>query len=139
MDATVLLPIILYATAIVVLGLIGWGVVQIVAAARSTQRLADELYSTVPGFIERADATLVAFNAELDRVDVGVAQLEEVTGRVTSSTRAAMDVVEYAVATLAGLGSGARRFVEVLFSSDPRHKKHTSASAKRRSTIGEQQ
>ena len=117
MDATAYLPIVLYVTAIVVLVLLGWGVVQIVGAARSTRRLADELQSTVPGLIERADATLTAFNGELVRMGGVVTQLEEVSDRVTSTTRAAQEIVEAPAAAVSGLANGARRFFEVLFSS----------------------
>jgi len=117
MDATAYLPIVLYVAAIVVLVVVGWGVVQIVAAARSTQRLADQLYSTMPGLIERADATLVAINAELVRVNGVVSQLEEVSDRVTHTTRAAQEIVEGPAAAVSGLANGARPFFEVLFSS----------------------
>jgi hypothetical protein len=117
MDATAYLPIVLYATAIVVLVLAGWGVVQVVSAARSARRLADELYATMPGLIERADATLVAVNAELVRVNGVVSQLEEVSDRVTSTTRAAQEIVEAPAAAVSGLASGARRFFEVLFTN----------------------
>lgn len=117
MDATAYLPIVLYVTAIIVLAITGWGVVRIVAAARSTQRLADELYSTMPGLIERADATLVAVNAELVRVNGVVSQLEEVSDRVTHTTRAAQEIVEAPAAAVSGLANGARRFFEVLFSN----------------------
>jgi len=116
MDATAYLPIVLYVTAIVVLVIVGWGVVRIVAAARSTQRLADQLYATVPGFIERADATLVTVNTELVRVNGVVSQLEEVSDRVTSTTRAAQEIVEAPAAAVSGLAKGARKFFEVLLS-----------------------
>lgn len=116
MDATAYLPIVLYVTVIVVLVIVGWGVVRIVAAATSAQRLADQLYATVPGFIERADATLVTVNAELVRVNGVVSQLEEVSDRVTSTTRAAQEIVEAPAAAVSGLANGARKFFEVLFS-----------------------
>lgn len=115
MDASTYLPLVLYVAAIVVVLLAGWGVIEVVKAARSTRRLADELNSTVPGLIERADSTLVAFNRELARMDGVVTQLEEVSDRVTSTTRAAQEIVEAPAAAVSGLANGARRFFEVLF------------------------
>jgi uncharacterized protein YoxC len=116
MDAAAYLSLILYAAAVMVVVLAGWGVVEVVKAARSARRLADELYSTLPGVIERADATMTAFNRELARMDGVVTQLEEVSDRVTSTTRAAQEIVEAPVAAVSGLAKGARRFFEVLFS-----------------------
>jgi uncharacterized protein YoxC len=118
MDAATYLPIILYSAAIIVVVLVGWGVIEVVKTARSARTLADELYSTLPGVIERADATITAFNRELARMDGVVSQLEEVSDRVTSTTRAAQEIVEAPAAAVSGLASGARRFFEVLFSKD---------------------
>ncbi len=118
MDVAATLPVVLYAAAIVVVVLAGWGVIEVVRAARSARRLADELYSTVPGVIERADETLTAFNRELARMDGVVTQLEEVSDRVTSTTRAAQEIVEAPAAAMSGLANGARRFFEVLFTKD---------------------
>lgn len=127
MDATAYLAIAMYVTAIVVLIVAGWGVVQVVDAARSVRRVADELHATVPGVIERADETLTAFNAELIRMDGVVAQLEEVADRVTNTTRAAQEMVDAAGASVTGLAAGARRFFEVLLSKRPRRSKNTQA------------
>ena len=115
MDAPAYMLVILYAAAIVVVALAGWGIIEIVKTARSARRLADELYSTVPGVLDRADATLTAFNRELARMDGVVTQLEEVSDRVTSTTRAAQEIVEAPAAAMSGLANGARRFFEVLF------------------------
>jgi hypothetical protein len=116
MNAAAYLPAILYGVGIVVVLLAGWGVVEVIWAARSARRLADELYSTVPDVVSHADATITAFNRELARMDGVVSQLEEVSDRVTSTTRAAQEIVEAPVAAVSGLANGARRFFEVLFS-----------------------
>jgi hypothetical protein len=115
MDVAANLPVILCTAALVVVVLAGWGVIEVVRTARSARRLADELLSTLPGVIERADATLTAFNRELARMDGVVTQLEEVSDRVTSTTRAAQEIVEAPAAAMSGLANGARRFFEVLF------------------------
>jgi ABC-type Fe2+-enterobactin transport system substrate-binding protein len=118
MDASAYLPVTLYAAAIVVVVLAGWGVIEVVKTARSARRLADELYATVPAVLERADSTLTAFNRELARMDGVVTQLEEVSDRVTSTTRAAQELVEVPAAAMSGLANGARRFFEVLFTKN---------------------
>jgi hypothetical protein len=115
MDAAALLTFIPLVVAIVVAALLGWGVIEVVKTARSARRLADEMYSTLPGVLERADEAIVAFNRELARMDGVVTQLEEVSDRVTSTTRAAQEIVEAPAAAVSGLASGARRFFEVLF------------------------
>ncbi len=116
MNLTAYLPSILYGAAIVVVLLAGWGVIEVVRAARSARKLAEELYSTVPPVVAHADATITAFNRELARMDGVVTQLEEVSDRVTSTTRAAQEIVEAPAAAVSGLANGARRFFEVLFS-----------------------
>jgi hypothetical protein len=116
MSVTAYLPAILYGAAIILVVLAGWGAVEVVRAARSARKLAEELYSTVPPVVAHADATISAFNRELARMDGVVTQLEEVSDRVTSTTRAAQEIVEAPAAAVSGLANGARRFFEVLFS-----------------------
>ncbi len=116
MSVTAYLPAILYGAAIILVVLAGWGVVEVIRVARSARRLAEELYSTVPPVVAHADATISAFNRELARMDGVVTQLEEVSDRVTSTTRAAQELVEAPAAAVSGLANGARRFFEVLFS-----------------------
>lgn len=102
---------------IALIGLIGtavWGVVEIVGSARSLRRLTDELGATMPGLIERANCTLDSLNSELDRVGGVVTQLEEVSDRVSHTTRAARDIVEAPAAAVSGLAEGIRSFFSVL-------------------------
>jgi uncharacterized protein YoxC len=114
MDAQTVLRIVLYVALIVLACVAVWGVREIVGSARSVRRLSDDLHATLPGLIERADGTLVAVNAELVRVNGVVTQLEDVSDRVSSTTRAAQEMVEGPAAAVAGLTEGARRFFKVL-------------------------
>lgn len=115
MSGEVLLRIALYVALIVLAGFAVWGVREVVFTARSVRKLTDELSTTLPPLIERADGTLVALNAEIVRVNGVVSQLEEVSDRVTSTTRAAQEMVEAPVAAVTGIAEGARRFFNVLF------------------------
>jgi hypothetical protein len=115
MGAVDVLRVLLYVALIVLAGFAIWGVREIVVTARSVRKLTDDLGTTLPPLIERADTTLIAVNAEIVRVNGVVSQLEEVSDRVTSTTRAAQDFVEAPVAAVTGLAEGARRFFNVLF------------------------
>jgi ABC-type transporter Mla subunit MlaD len=117
MSVEVVLRVVLYVALLVLTGVAVWGIREIVGSARSVRRLSDELEATLPGLIERADATLAAVNTELVRVNGVVTQLEDVSDRVSSTTRAAQGIVEAPAAAVAGLAEGARRFLTVLFRS----------------------
>jgi uncharacterized protein YoxC len=107
--------IVLYLALMVLAVFAVWGVREIVASARSVRRLSDELHESLPGLITRADATLGAVNHELVRVNGMVTQLEEVSDRVTNTTRAAQEIVEGPAAAVAGIAEGTRRFLRILF------------------------
>lgn len=115
MTLEVVLRVLLYVAAIAVAGVAIWAIRELVGTARSLRTLSDELRVTLPPLIEHADSTLTAVNAELERVNGVVTQLEEVSDRVTSTTRAAQEIVEAPVAAVSGLAAGARRFFDVLF------------------------
>jgi len=117
MGAEAWVRILLYVALIVLAGFAVWGVREVVITARSVRKLSDELGTTLPPLIERADSTLVAVNAEIVRVNGVVSQLEEVSDRVTTTTRAAQEIVEAPAAAVAGFAEGARRFFNVLFKS----------------------
>ncbi|MDO8964796.1 MAG: hypothetical protein Q7W30_09950 [Coriobacteriia bacterium] len=114
MDATGILRIVLYVALIVLAGVGVWGVVEVVGAARSMRRLSEDLNANVPPLIERANATLDTINTELRRVDGVVSQLEEVSGRVNTTTRAAQEIVEAPAMAVSGLAEGVRSFFSVL-------------------------
>lgn len=121
MDAAGVLRIGLYAVLIVLTCAAMWGVFEVVGTARAVRRLSEDLDGTVPqlveragGTLERANATLDAFNVELLRMDGVVTSLEEVSDRVNSTTRAVEEIVEAPAAAVSGLADGVRRFLSVL-------------------------
>ena len=117
MSVETLVRVVMYLALIVLASVAIWGIREIVGSARSVRRLSDELHTTLPGLIERADVTLIAVNAELVRVNGVVTQIEEVSDRVTSTTRAAQEMVGGPVAAVSGFAEGARKFLSVLFHS----------------------
>jgi uncharacterized protein YoxC len=121
MDAAGVLRIVLYVAAIVLAGVAIWGVVETVGAVRAVRRLSEGLDSSVPGLVthagdtlDRADATLDAFNLELARMNGVVSSLEEVSDRVNSTSRAVEEIVEAPAAAVSGLAHGVRSFFSVL-------------------------
>jgi uncharacterized protein YoxC len=115
MDIQSVLLIVVYVALIVVAIVAIWGVREVVATARSVRRLSDDLQETVPPLVERAGTTLTSIDSELKRINGVVSQIEEVSDRVTSTTRAAQGIVEAPVAAMTGLADSARRFFNVLF------------------------
>jgi len=115
MDVQSVLLVALY-VAVIALALFAiWCVREVVATARSVRRLSDELGQTLPPLIERAGTTLTSVDWEIARVNGVVSQIEEVSDRVTRTTRAAQGMVEAPLAAVSGLADGARRFLNVLF------------------------
>jgi hypothetical protein len=88
--------------------------VQIIATVRSTRRLTDELGAILPPLVRRADGTLDAVNAEIERVDGVVSQFEEVSENVVATTRAASDIAGAPAAAVAGIAARARTFFGIL-------------------------
>lgn len=119
MDARSVLQIVLYAVLIALSGTAIWALVVVVGTARSTRRLVEDLDEKLPPLIDKADGTLDSVNAEMARVDDIVTQLEEVSDRVSSTTRVASEIVNAPAAAVAGLGGGLRRFFSVLTGRRP--------------------
>jgi methyl-accepting chemotaxis protein len=115
MSAETVLRLVLYVALLVLTGVAIWGISEIVSASRSVRVLSDELHSSLPGLIERAESTLASVNAEIVRVNGVVTQLEDVSDRVSNTTKAAQEIVEAPAAAVAGLAEGTRRFLNVLF------------------------
>ena len=115
MDVQSVLLVALYVVLIALALFAIWCVREVVATARSVRRLSDELGQTLPPLIERAGTTLTSVDWEIARVNGVVSQIEEVSDRVTSTTRAAQGMVEAPLAAVSGLADGARRFLNVLF------------------------
>jgi predicted PurR-regulated permease PerM len=100
---------------LIVLCLTGvWALAMVALAARSATRLVEDLDAKLPPLIDKASTTLDEVNIEMARVDGLVTQLEEVSDRVTSTTRAASEIVGAPAAAVAGLGDRARRFFSIL-------------------------
>jgi hypothetical protein len=115
LDARTGLLIALYVVLIVLCGTGIWALVRIVRAADATRRLAEDLDGRLIPLIEKASMTVDSLNVELERVDGIVAQLEEVSDTVSSTTRAAQGVMNAPVAAIVGLSERARRFTSILF------------------------
>jgi methyl-accepting chemotaxis protein len=107
----------LYTVSVLLAGFAIWAVRELVATARSVKRLSDELNATLPPLISHADETLSSVDIELGRINGVVSQIEEVSDRVSSTTRAAQEMAEAPMAAVSGLAEGARRFFNVLFRS----------------------
>jgi hypothetical protein len=107
---SIVLDVILIVLAIVAI----WGVVQVVSTARSVKKLADDADALMPPLVDKANVTLDNFNDELVRMDGVVTQLEEVSDRVNSTTRAAQGIVEAPAAAVSGLAEGVRTFLGIL-------------------------
>ena len=108
------LGILLDVALIVLCAVAVWGIVELVGAARSMRRLSEDLNGQLPPLIDRANTTLDNINAELARMDGVVTQLEEVSDRVNSTTRAAQGMVEAPAAAVSGFAEGIRSFFSVL-------------------------
>jgi len=106
--------IVLYVVLVALCGTGIWALVVVARSAQSVRRLADDLDAKLPPVIDKAGETLDALNAEMARVDGLVTQLEEVSDKVTSTTRVASGIVNAPVAAVSGLGARVRRFFTVL-------------------------
>ena len=106
--------IVVYVVLVALCGTGIWVLVVVAGTARSVGRLADDLDEKLPPLIDRASETLDSVNSEVARVDGLVAQLEEVSDKVTSTTRAASELVNAPAAAVSGLGAKARRLFSVL-------------------------
>ncbi len=115
MDVQAGLVIALYTALIIFVGFAIWCVRELVATARSVRTLSDDLQKTLPPLIERAESTLDSVDLELKRINGVVSQIEEVSDRVTSTTRAAQGLVDAPVAAMTGLAEGALTFLRTLF------------------------
>lgn len=114
MDAPGVLQVVLYVFLVVLSGIGVWALVEVIATARSTRRLTEDLGRTLPQLIDRADSTLDAINAEISKVDAVVSQFEEASENVVATTRAASDIAGAPAAAVAGIADRARTFFGIL-------------------------
>lgn len=88
---TVLLSV-LIVVATVLCGVAIWAITEFVKTAKSVRILSDDLDDGLVPLIAKADVTVDAANAELLRVDGIVTRMEEVTDRVSATSRTVQEV-----------------------------------------------
>lgn len=69
-----------------------WALIESVKTARSVRQLSDDMDARLVPLLDKADVTVDAMNAELLRVDQILTQFEEVSDRVSSTTRTVQEV-----------------------------------------------
>jgi uncharacterized protein YoxC len=69
-----------------------WALTETVKTAQSARRLADDLDSRLVPLLDKADVTVDAMNVELLRIDQIVTRVEEVTDRVSDTSRVVQQV-----------------------------------------------
>lgn len=101
------IALLLGATALTGVGI--WALKELVTTARSVRHLSEDMDARLVPLIEKADASLDLFNAEVMRIDGIVTQVEEVSDRVTTTSEAVTDVVRAPMAFVAGFAERVRR------------------------------
>jgi len=69
-----------------------WAVTEFVKTAKSMRTLSDDLDQRLVPLLDKADVTVDAANAELLRIDGIVTRMEEVTDRVSATSRTVQEV-----------------------------------------------
>lgn len=92
MDAAAVLLIVLLVVAIAACGFVIWAAFGLVKAAQSTRLLAEHMDALMVPLLGKADVTIDVINVELLRIDEIVTRVEEVTDRVSSTSRTVQDV-----------------------------------------------
>jgi uncharacterized protein YoxC len=98
------LLIVLVVVAIGTLGVLVWALFKAVDTMASVKRLADDADRELMPLAAKADATLDSVNAELERVEVIVDQVQDVAVTVTETKRAAQDAADKAVVKVVRFG-----------------------------------
>lgn len=119
MDATDVLLIVLIAAGIAVCGVALFVMLRAMRTLDETRRFIERVDERLIPLLEKADVTVDAMNAELLRVDGIVTEIEDASGRVTTTARAVQDVVGTPMRIVAGAGEGISRFFS---SSRRRHR-----------------
>jgi len=109
MDTATVLLMVLLGAAIALCAVAVWGVTEVVKTARSARILIDDLDTHVIPFIEKADVTLDAINIELLRIDEIVTRVEEVTDRVSSTSRTVQGVANAPVEMVSDIAQRVRK------------------------------
>lgn len=92
MSVTTALLAVLLVCASALCGVAIWALSESVKTARSARQLADDLDARLVPLLDKADVTVDAMNAELLRIDQIVTRVEEVTDRVSDTSRVVQQV-----------------------------------------------
>ena len=111
MDATTVLLIVLLVVATGTCGFVIWAVFELVKTLGSTRVLAEHLDASLIPLLSKADVTVDALNAELLRIDEIVTSIEEVTHRVSSTSRTVQEVANAPAEIVGGLAQRVRRLL----------------------------
>ena len=101
-----------------------WALTESVKTAKSLRRLADDLDTRLVPLLEKADVTVDATNAELLRIDQILTRFEEVTDRVSSTTRTVQEVANAPGEIVNDLADRVRK----AWRSRKQHQQHSGAS-----------
>jgi hypothetical protein len=109
MDIRDTLLLAVLAATLVLIGVAMWAFVELAKTARVTRDLSETVDSRLIPLIDKADASLDLLNAEMMRIDGIVTQVEEVSGRVTTTSEQVTDAVRAPLAFLVGFADSIRR------------------------------
>jgi len=90
-------------------GVAVWALLESVKMARSVKTLADDLDERVVPFVDKADVTLDAINAELLRIDAIVTRFEDIGQRVDETSKTVQDAANAPVEIVTDLADRVRR------------------------------
>ena len=108
MDTATVLLVVLLAAASVLCAVAVWGVFELVKTARSVRLLTDDLRARVIPLLEKADVALDVVNVGLLRMDEIVTRVEDVTDRVSSTSRTVQEVANAPVEIVSNIADRVR-------------------------------
>lgn len=92
MDTAAVLQIVLLVLASAACGFVIWATLELVKTLRSTRVLVERVDMNLIPLLEKADVTIDAVNVELLRIDEIVTRVEQVTDRLSSTSRTVQEV-----------------------------------------------
>lgn len=134
MEATSVLLIVLLVVACATCGFVIWAVIELVAAVRSTRKLADDLDASLMPLLQKTDVTVDAINMELLRIDEIVTRVEEATDRLNSTSRTVQGVANAPAEIVNEIADRVRNAFKSRKHS-PRHPAHQTDSAATAETV----
>lgn len=109
MDTAAVLTIVLLVVASAVCGFVIWAVFELVKTLRSTRTFVEHLDASLVPILGKADVAIDAVNAELLRLDGIVTRVEEVTDRVSSTSRTVQEVANAPAEIVGGIADRVRK------------------------------